>query len=139
MLIDDGLQILEDDECRSLLGTHQIGRVAITLGAVPAVLPVNYVIRDGDILFATGPGLKLRAALDHTVVAFEVDDIDPVARSGWSVLVVGRAETVSEPAARQHMLEHGLQTWAPGDRHHLIRIDTDFVSGRRFGATVGEP
>jgi hypothetical protein len=39
VLVDDGLEILGEDDCRALLATQQVGRVVVTLGAIPAVLP----------------------------------------------------------------------------------------------------
>jgi nitroimidazol reductase NimA-like FMN-containing flavoprotein (pyridoxamine 5'-phosphate oxidase superfamily) len=80
--VDEGLEILTEDESRELLATAVVGRVAISVGALPVVLPVNFGVLDGDVVFATGEGLKLRSAMDDTMVGFEVDDIDPVAETG---------------------------------------------------------
>ena len=40
----------------------------------------------------TARGSKLSAAQDQDRVAFEADEYDPRTRSGWSVLVTGRAQ-----------------------------------------------
>jgi uncharacterized protein len=79
------LQQLSTEDCYRLLGTHQVGRLAVNAHPYPLIFPVNYAM-DGDVVvIRTNAGLKLTAA-DHANVAFEVDDIDPIRRVGWSVL-----------------------------------------------------
>lgn len=130
-LIDDNLEILDERECLRLLGTVRLGRVAISRGEVPVVLPVNFALVGGEIMFFTGLGSKLNAALQGRTVAFEVDEIDVESESGWSVLVAGRAEPAEGPSrARAEAL--GLYPWAAGDRHQLVRIRMEFISGRRL-------
>ncbi|HUC36244.1 MAG TPA: pyridoxamine 5'-phosphate oxidase family protein [Acidimicrobiales bacterium] len=132
----EGLDLLSEQECRSLLGQGRVGRVAVSLGAIPAVFPVNYVVAGDEILFFTGEGIKLRAAIANTTVAFEVDQVDVFAESGWSVLVAGPARERTEPAATDGARRSGLRPWAGGDRPHLISVTIDFVSGRRIGRSV---
>jgi uncharacterized protein len=81
-LIDENLEILDERECLRLVGTARVGRVAISRGEVPVVLPVNYALVGGEIMFFTGIGSKLNAALQGRTVAFEVDDIDVDSESG---------------------------------------------------------
>src|SRR3954452_8210695 len=87
------LHRLSREECLQLVASRRVGRFAYVESARALdVVPVNYVSRpDGTILFRSGPGPKLSAADRRDVVAFEIDDIDEVAHTGWSVLVVGRA------------------------------------------------
>jgi nitroimidazol reductase NimA-like FMN-containing flavoprotein (pyridoxamine 5'-phosphate oxidase superfamily) len=129
--MDDGLEILDEEECWRLMRTAKVGRVAVSQGAVAAVFPVTFVVVGGDILFFSGSGVKLDAARQGRSVTFEVDEIDVVAEMGWSVLAVGplvEASTVSK--ARAQAL--GLYPWAAGDRQQLLRIRPDFLSGRRI-------
>ncbi len=144
MLIDDGLELLSEEDCLLLMAGAEVGRVGVSVGALPAIFPVNYRVENGDIFFRTGEGVKLRAALDHTVVAFEVDEANADLREGWSVLVVGvAAEMVDEISADLDGL--GPTPWAGGQRRHLIRIRPELVSGRRIrgpaagGSGRGEP
>jgi CBS domain-containing protein len=130
MLIDDSLEVLSEEECRSLLEQATVGRVGVSVEALPAILPVNYSMVDGAIIFRTGEGTKLRAALSHTIVAFEVDHTDPGREEGWDVLVVGLAEpvdAVGETPGSGVMPE----PWAGGRREHLVRIRPEMISGRR--------
>ena len=130
MLVDDGLELLDEEDCLRLLGSETLGRVGVSVGALPAIFPVNYALVNGDIVFRTGEGIKLRAALDHTIVAFEVDNADLELHQGWSVLVVGMAEEVSGQAGPWD--ERVPSPWAGGERPHLIRIHPELVSGRRI-------
>jgi len=135
----DGLEILSDEECRRLLAVSTFGRVGVCVGALPAVLPVNYLMAGDEILFFTAEGTKLRAATHNAVVAFEVDHVNAVTRLGWSVLVVGRAAERNEPSLARGAMAAGLRPWAAGDRSHLVALSTDLVSGRRViphGATA---
>ena len=128
-LVDERLGwLLDQGECLRLLASETLGRVGISVGALPVIFPVNYSMVDGDIVFRTGDGLKLKAALDHTIVAFEVDRADPELRHGWSVLVVGLAEEVLDEDERLARIVP--RPWVGGDRPYLIRIRPDLVSGR---------
>jgi nitroimidazol reductase NimA-like FMN-containing flavoprotein (pyridoxamine 5'-phosphate oxidase superfamily) len=118
MIVDDGLELLTEDQARSLLARGEVGRVGITLGAMPAIFPVNYRLIDGSIVFRTAPGSKMSAAAEGAVVAFEVDDYQLADRSGWSVLAVGRAEVVHDLATSFEVLESRLEPfgrWEPDD------------------------
>ena len=131
-IIDDGLEVLGETECRELLTTVNIGRVAISIGAVPAVFPTHFVVDGVDIVLLTGDGLKLRAALDGTVVAFEADHIDDARRVGWSVLAIGRSSGSAEPHEVARARSLGVRPLAPGPRNRVVRIRVELLSGRRF-------
>ena len=127
-----GFEALGEEECFELLGRGKIGRVAITMGAIPAVLPVNYCFVDGAIHFRTGEGAKLTAASQHAVVAFEVDEIDLLYHAGWSVLAIGMARVLDSSADLAWAARLPLRAWAPGVRDRFVRIVPEFVSGRRI-------
>ena len=132
MIADEGLELLDEEECLRLLASSPVGRIAITIGGLPAVFPVNFAVIDGDIVFRTGEGTKLRAALSRAIVGFEVDSIDPTYHEGWSVLVVGRAEELAGTAAASLADSVPVSSWAGGNRQHLVRIAPELVSGRRI-------
>jgi CBS domain-containing protein len=116
-----------------LLSEGILGRVAVAVGAIALVFPVNYLMSGDDILFWTAEGTKLRAAVDNRVVTFEVDHVDAVTETGWSVLVVGPARERAEPAVVAGAMAAGLRSWAPGDRSHLVAITAETLTGRRIG------
>lgn len=123
---------LGEDECIRRLHCHAIGRVALSLGALPAIFPVNYAMLDGDIVFRTGPGTKLDAALRGTVVAFEVDEADVMSHTGWSVMVIGVARPISDPAELERAEQLPLMPWAERGRDTFVRLETRRVSGREL-------
>jgi uncharacterized protein len=132
VIVDDGLELLTEEQCRQLLAGGEVGRVGITIGALPAIFPVNYRVVDGAIVFRTAPGTKMTAATVDAVVAFEADDYHLADRSGWSVMAVGRAEVVSDPDPAVARAAAGLAPFVDGDRHTIVRIDPLFLSGRRL-------
>ena len=133
MIVDEGLELLDEDAARELLRIGEVGRVGITIGALPAIFPVNYRVIDGAIVFRTSPGSKMSAAAAGAVVAFEVDDYQLSDRLGWSVLAVGPAEVVRDPDVTRQALDAGLEPLAGGDhRTTIVRITPTFVSGRRI-------
>ena len=132
MLVDEGLELLTEDEAWALLVSGEIGRVGITIGALPVIFPVNYRVIDGAIVFRTAPGSKLSAAAEGAVVAFEVDDYQLADRSGWSVLAVGRSEVSHDVDVVFKALNARLEPLAGGRRSALVRIEPTFISGRRI-------
>jgi nitroimidazol reductase NimA-like FMN-containing flavoprotein (pyridoxamine 5'-phosphate oxidase superfamily) len=129
----NGLEILSREECLRLLATVPVGRVAVSVGALPAILPVNFAVLGDDIVFRTAPGSKLDAAVRNAVVAFEADAYDPVYHTGWSVLVTGVAEEVTDPATVRAVGQLPLEPWAlDGLADHVVRIRTEVISGRRI-------
>lgn len=131
-LIDNGLEILSPAQCHDLLGRATVGRVAVTVAALPAIFPVNYALLDDQIVFLTGEGTKLQAAVERAVVAFQVDHFDEDSASGWSVMAVGVAEEITSPDELRAAKAIGLRPFAHGDRAHFVKIRPEFVSGRRI-------
>lgn len=117
------LQTLTYDECLRRLDAGGVGRVAITEHALPAIVPVNFVRSGLRIVFRTEPGGMLAHGCDRTVVAFEIDGVDPSGRAGWSVLVVGPAELVDDDDAAVASAVHGRDG-------QLVAIRLTQVSGR---------
>src|SRR5579871_1784834 len=128
----NGLEILTHEDCMLLLEHAHLGRVALSVGALPVVLPVNYTLMDGDIVVSTVAGSKMDAALANAVVAFEIDGIDPFYHQGWSVLVRGVARVITEPDELARAGSLHLRPWASPAACHYVRIAADVVTGRRI-------
>jgi nitroimidazol reductase NimA-like FMN-containing flavoprotein (pyridoxamine 5'-phosphate oxidase superfamily) len=127
----NGLEVLDRHECLRLLGLATIGRVGFTAGALPTVLPVNFHLDGERILVRTGRGSKLDAALRNAVVAFEVDEFDPIYHCGWSVAVTGVASEISDPTELEAAHRKPIARWAPEGDEAVLAISTELVSGRR--------
>ncbi len=124
------------EECLELLGHAGIGRVVLSVRCIPVALPVNVAVLDGDVVFATNQGAKLDAAVGGTVVSVEVDGTDRLYHTGWSVLVTGVAELLTDPHDLELVRQLPLQPWAPGSHPFWVRVPSTVVSGRRI---VREP
>jgi nitroimidazol reductase NimA-like FMN-containing flavoprotein (pyridoxamine 5'-phosphate oxidase superfamily) len=128
----NGLEVLGRDECLRLLTGSTLGRIGVTSGALPVILPVNFMVRDEHIFIRTGKGTKLDTATRNSVVVFEVDDFEAFDHSGWSVLVTGIARNAG-PSAASLSLTHAPPRWAPSpDQERVISISIDLISGRRI-------
>ncbi len=130
---DWGLLELTRAECLALLASMPIGRLVYTANALPAVIPVNFVLSGESIFLRTGEGTGLRATRKGVAVAFEVDDFDADGRAGWSVVVIGEAVEVTDPAVLRRAAELPLTPWASGRREHIVQIPVELVTGRRVG------
>ena len=126
------LASLTEAESIALLGTQEVGRLVFTRWALPAVTPVNFVLRDGAIWIWTASTSSTWQAVRGSVVAFEVDQLDTGTRTGWSVVVLGVAELVTRPEEIEQARRHGPEPWVPGRKEHLLKIPLKLVSGRRI-------
>ncbi|MCW2492893.1 MAG: hypothetical protein JWN47_2257 [Frankiales bacterium] len=128
------LQVLDVQDCLSLLQKRHLGRLAFVEEGLPTILPVNYILVDGRVVFRTDSGGKLEAATRDQPMAFEIDGIDVADRSGWSVLVRGHGERVNGPDELALLRTLPLVAWAPGAKAHYVRISAAEVTGRRISA-----
>jgi len=127
------LTVLTIEKCFSLLATVPIGRVGLSVNALPVVLPVNFVVVDGDVVFRTVVGTKFHAAAAGAVVAFEADGWAPSGQSGWSVAIQGQAEVVSDAAEIERLAGLTSDSWAlDGAADRFVRIRAVSVTGRSF-------
>lgn len=118
-------------ECGELLENHHFGRLALidAVGVLPLLIPVNYLLDGDTLVFRTDAGSKLRAAARGAPVTFEVDDVDQDRRIGWSVVVRGHAEEVTDPIKLAELQQTPLVAWAPGAKPHYVRVRASQVIG----------
>jgi hypothetical protein len=106
-----------------------VGRLAWTGPQGLSVVPVNFVVTGRRVHVRTAAYTALARECDDSIVAFEVDEFDADHRSGWSVLMRGRAH-----------VDHGgsdgsdePDVWPTGIHGLQVRVDVDEVTGRRVG------
>jgi len=119
-------------ECLRLLAQAHLGRVGVSVDALPAIFPVFFTMVDDVAVFRTVPGTKLAAASDGAIVALEVDDFDAVTGEGWSVLVRGVAGELDTGLRAARARERLDTSWIDGAAEHLVGVSTDLVTGRRI-------
>ncbi|MFF3898000.1 pyridoxamine 5'-phosphate oxidase family protein [Streptomyces sp. NPDC001812] len=131
-LLHPELRDLAPQECRTLLSTHGVGRIAVTTPEGPAVVPVNYEVLDDTIAFRTAPD-SVPAAAVGSEIAFEVDHVDDAMSRGWSVLAVGPARVVTEPDQVRRLTERAhTAPWAGDGREMWVSIRPTRLTGRRI-------
>lgn len=122
-------------QCRELLATQSVGRVAFVTPDGPRIVPVNFALVDGSVEFRTSPYSAMALTAPGSVVAFEVDELDASTRSGWSVVVVGACERALDKSDST-FTPQGIPVttpWAGGQRPLVLRIDAADITGRRVG------
>ena len=123
---------LDAATCAVLLTTQQVGRL-VSGGEEPVIVPLNYRMVDGVIIFRTSADSRVAGAIPGPVV-FEVDMFDERTRSGWSVIVHGMLQVA--PAG---CLPAEVETWAPGERDQWMVLAVGSLSGRLLrGAVDGD-
>lgn len=132
MLVQHEYELLDEAECTKLLGFSHVGRVALSIGALPAIYPVNYIVDGQTIVFCTCTGADLSGAAHNAVLAFEAGHIDPTGHGGWSVMAVGLATEIVDPETRLKLAFAEHAPWLPSDSARLFRLPLELVSGTRF-------
>jgi nitroimidazol reductase NimA-like FMN-containing flavoprotein (pyridoxamine 5'-phosphate oxidase superfamily) len=131
-------EVLTYAECLALLGQASLGRVGVSVGALPVILPVFYALDDQSILLRTVAGTQLDAATKNAVVAFQADAYVPASFSGWSVMAQGVASRVSNPHELRRMSLVSMPSWPTDDGGaNMVRIEIARLSGRRFSNLDG--
>jgi nitroimidazol reductase NimA-like FMN-containing flavoprotein (pyridoxamine 5'-phosphate oxidase superfamily) len=137
------LEQLDEAECLRLIAPGGVGRLAYSGRYGPTVLPVNYRLYEGTIVFRTAQDsptdedLRTGIANAEYKVAFEIDEFNLAARDGWSVLIQGPLHHVESDTERASVLEAGVETWPAGDRDLFLRIVPSRITGRRIRRAAG--
>lgn len=118
---------LTTDQSWCLLGTVPLGRIAFTANAMPEIRPVIHIVENDDLIIRS----RMVAAIHDTggqVVSYEADTLNADARLGWSVIVLGRAHLVQDPAEveRYHQI---LTAWVDPSIDYVIRVRPENITG----------
>jgi hypothetical protein len=108
---------IPEPECWHLLATSAVGRIALSPGALPAILPVQYYLTGHTLAVCLGHSQLPEHALDQAVVAFSADSIDRGTRSGWSVQIQGRSVIPPLPPAAAQCGWPAPSVWPSAGRH----------------------
>ena len=132
------LEQLSEEESLRLAAGAVVGRIGFTGRYGPVVLPVNFKLIDGAVVFRTDGESALDQDLRTGItdaeyrVAFEIDQIDESERTGWSVMVQGAAHYLEDQGERAAAAAAGTDPWPGGDKDVYISIRPVHVTGRRI-------
>jgi len=130
---DNGMTILTRQACLDLLSQVSVGRVGVSIDALPVILPVHFVLFGEAVLFSTIPGTKLDAATTDAVVAFQADAPEARAGTHWSVHLQGIASEVSDEWDDARAMAASIKPWGSRSlERRLVRVEASHVTGRRF-------
>jgi uncharacterized protein len=127
----EGVTVLEESACWTLLDSREVGRLAISVADYPDIFPINYLVDHKSIVFRTAEGTKFAAAVIAPRVAFEVDGYEPDVGEAWSVVIKGRAQEI-RMHERPDTMAFPLFPWHAAPKHRFVRIVPNDVTGRRF-------
>ncbi|MDH4119145.1 MAG: pyridoxamine 5'-phosphate oxidase family protein [Acidimicrobiia bacterium] len=128
-----GLVVMGVAEADALLASQSVGRIAFVADGEVVILPINYRMHEGTIVFRTSEGAKLEAGARHASVAFEIDGWDVESQTGWSVLVKGTAVEVLTDDEANALFDLGLRPWAAAtEKRRWVRVRPDEITGRKI-------
>lgn len=121
---------IHEDMCWNYLAKTEVGRLATSLEGRPEIFPLNYVVDGESLVFRSAEGSKLMEVTVNEHVAFEIDGWND--NDGWSVIVHGHAEVISDEAELRRAERLPLLPWVPTVKTNFVRVVADQVTGRRF-------
>ena len=123
---------LSPEECLKLLHGVRLGRIGLSIGALPAIRSIRFVLSGPDVVFRIRPTSRLHRAACNSVVAFHADHVNEQARDGWAVQIQGVGRPVTDPVALQGLRTLPLASWSPTPSDDaFVRIATSNISGER--------
>lgn len=124
------LTTLTREECFEHLQTAVLGRVGYVADGMAIIIPVNFALLDGAIVFCTPKGSKLSWLSLRGHVTFEADESSSADHEGWSVLVRGVAHEVTDVNELAALRRGSLRSWWSSPLEHWVRITIDAITGR---------
>jgi nitroimidazol reductase NimA-like FMN-containing flavoprotein (pyridoxamine 5'-phosphate oxidase superfamily) len=133
---DAVVEKLGESDCESFLAITHFGRIGFCDEDGPMILPVNYVIVDGGIVFRTDATTVL-TNVSRKSVAFEIDGWESPSVA-WSVVARGSALEVTRAIGAEYddLRSAHIPIFAPGAKSHWFAMNVASVSGRRITTEV---
>jgi nitroimidazol reductase NimA-like FMN-containing flavoprotein (pyridoxamine 5'-phosphate oxidase superfamily) len=128
------LRTLAREECLELLQQVVVGRIGYVTDGIAIILPVNFTVLDGDIVFCTAKGSTLKWLSLRGRLSFRADESKWGDREGWSVLIHGVAREVTDPSELEMLRQGTLRSWLRSPAEHWVRIRIETISGRALHA-----
>ena len=128
---------LSRQQCLTRLTSTEVGRIGVTMQALPVILPVHFAMVDESVQFGTTRNTRVDAAANGAVIAFQADGYDPAGDAWWSILLQGIAAPVDVSEAVIDADRPTSRSWsgAQGETQ-LLRLSSDNMFGRSFAGFV---
>jgi uncharacterized protein len=110
--------------CWELLRDAWLGRVALSVDALPMILPVEYYLDGEELAVCLGQYRLNDRAVNNAVVGFAADAVDTVTRAGWTVQIQG--------VARVHRPVGVALACGQAAAGQIVRIAPHAISGQRL-------
>lgn len=135
-MTESPVSIIPEASCWGYLASQSLGRLAvIDQDGTPEIFPINYAVDGESIVFRSAAGSKLDALATNSHVCFEADGWTE--ETGWSVIVDGRGEVVTDKVELKLLDKLPLLPWVPTVKPNYVRVTpAKEISGRTF--TFGE-
>jgi hypothetical protein len=133
--MSDEVEVLTRAQCLSRLSRQDVGRVAVSINAMPKIVPVRYLIEGGDLIFRAPLDNTLATSCDEAVIAFEVDEIATAYGGGWSVHVLGVASLSASIGSRPTQCVSS-QGPAETGRGQSVQLSLNRISGYESTASA---
>jgi nitroimidazol reductase NimA-like FMN-containing flavoprotein (pyridoxamine 5'-phosphate oxidase superfamily) len=133
MFFHDDAQVLSDAECQDLLASTNLGRIALTIRALPVIMPVNYGYLGGSVILGMSDGPARRALAEENVIALGVDSSN-LTDVFWALLVIGKATEVTDTPQRAQFQSLGLADPTGLPASHYLQLQPDILTGYRTSA-----
>jgi len=123
---------LAASECLALLEQAKVGRIALSVSALPVIQPVRFVLAAGRVVFRAAPDSELSRAASNAVVAFQADYTDEASATGWHVMAHGRCQEITSSALTDELRALPLAAWAKVPQDDIfMQIPLTGVKGER--------
>jgi nitroimidazol reductase NimA-like FMN-containing flavoprotein (pyridoxamine 5'-phosphate oxidase superfamily) len=128
----DGLQILDEQQCRLLVQRVRVGRIALTHRAMPLILPVTFGFADPDLIISVGAGVLAEAAEQSQIVCLQAEGYAD-GMTSWSVSVIGRLAPMVAERDIVMAEQLGITPWSTAGQQHFARLTPEVTTGRARG------
>lgn len=126
---------MTDPECWALATTQSTGRLAFIHDGLLDIFPVNFFVMAERIYFRTSPDGTI-ATTPLVQAAFQLDQANKEARSGWTIIFNGPVTPVEDPSLLTTLWgKPADEPWAPGQRDAFFTLSPTLVRGRRIGTS----
>ncbi len=130
------LHDLTEAECLALIAPGGVGRfLFVQAGRGPVAFPVNFKMDGDDVVFRVSSDSVSSEGVHQQPVSFDVDHLDEALGEGWSVLLTGAAQVITDERELGRAQALGIQPWADGDRDVYVRLSPTQITGRRIRVT----